>query len=377
VQLSDALPVEQSLWTQTYERIRTDVLVMYSEMVRTIAGKIQVNLTTEETARFASTRTVNPEAHDAYLKGSVHLFRLTSQDIDIAEYYFNQALEKDSSYAPIYEGLALVWIARQQMGIMPMREVKSKCLEYALKAISLDQNSVEAQFAMALTKAWVEWDWKGAEQAFKRALELNPNHAKARAYYAHFLANMGHIKESIQECELALELDPYNAIVYSLYAGLLNYVPRYADAEAAARRTIALQPDHPVGNSQLLGALLGQEKYDDVIAILRERYADNAELSDAFEQGLAEAGYKGAKRRIADIYASWYNEDPTSIRAQTVGGNYFEAGDYEQAIEWFEKALENHEGNLPYITRPNYYRVLKSYPRYLDILRGMGLPVEW
>ena len=104
---------------------------------------------------------------------------------------------------------------------------------------------------------------------------------------------------------------------------------------------------------------------------------DDTELTAAFEEGLAEAGYAGAQRRIADIYAALYNEQVRILRAQTVGGKYFEAGDYERAIEWFEKALENHEGNLPYITRPHYYEILRSYPRYLNILRRMGMPVEW
>jgi tetratricopeptide (TPR) repeat protein len=111
--------------------------------------------------------------------------------------------------------------------------------------------------------------------------------------------------------------------------------------------------------------------------VQREWYADDPDLSAAFERGLSENGYKGAQRYIADIYAKWYNEGRIILRAQTPGGKYFEAGEYELAIEWFEKALENHEGNLPYITRPHYYRILKSYPRYINILRGMGVPTEW
>ena len=368
---------QTTLWGESFDQKLSGILTLQSEVAEKVAKALALRLLPDEKNRLTTVRTVNPEAHDAYLKGTIHWNKLTRKDIEIAEHYFNLALEKDSTYAPIYEGLAFVWTARQQMGIMTMREAGPKAIKAALKAVSLDDNSAEAHHGLAVVKSWIEWDWEGAEPEWRRTLELNPNHGVARAYYAHFLALTGYVEKSIKECERALELDPYNPLVHSLYTGLLNYVPRYNDAEAAARTTIALQPDAPVGNSQLVGALLGQGRIEEVIAIQREWHKGDPELGAAYEKGLKEAGYRGAKRRTADILAARYDDPGRVVRAETVGGNYFEAGDYEQAIKWFEKALENHEGNLPYITRPHYYNILRSNPRYLDILRAMGVPVEW
>jgi tetratricopeptide (TPR) repeat protein len=186
---------------------------------------------------------------------------------------------------------------------------------------------------------------------------------------------MGQTGEILRHSRQAVELDPFNPLVYGLYAGVLNYARRYAEAEAAARTTLDLQPDSPIGRSQLSLALEAQGKYDEPLRMLRKSYADDADLTAALERGYAEAGYPGSQRSLADLLAVRYKRSG-GIRAQNIGEKYYVAGDYERAVEWFEKAFENHEGNLPYITRPYFYDTLRSDPRYLDLLRRMGVPAE-
>jgi len=121
LQLIDVLPEERNIWAKTYERAGTDILAMYGDITRTIAGKVQVKLTAEEKTRFAKARQVNPEAYDAYLKGAYQVVKLTRAGLDAAQSYFELALEKDPTYAPAYAGIAFVWAARGQMGILPAR----------------------------------------------------------------------------------------------------------------------------------------------------------------------------------------------------------------------------------------------------------------
>jgi tetratricopeptide (TPR) repeat protein len=368
---------QTTLWGNSFDRELSDILALQSEVAERVAEALALKLLPEEKTRLASIRTLNPEAHDAYLKGTLYWNKLTMKELNIAEYYFQQALKLDSTYAPIYEGLAWVWAARQQMGYATMKEAGPKATEFAFKAIAIDPNSAQAHFALAITKSWIEWDWENARPSWKKTLELIPNHATVQVYYANYLALIGQVNKAIPHSELAVKLDPFNAMIYGMHAANLNYVPRYEDAEAAARTALQLQPDLPIGGSNLIRALVGQGKLDEVIRLEREWFADDPVLAAAYEQGLSENGYKGAQRYIGDIYATWYDEGRIILRAQKPGGRYFEAGEHELAIEWFEKALENHEGNLPYITRPHYYRVLKAYPRYLNILREMGVPTEW
>jgi serine/threonine-protein kinase len=374
LQLIDALPEERNIWAQTYQRAGTDILAMYGDIARTIAGEIQVKLTAEEETRFAKARQVNPEAYDAYLKGNNQVVKLTRSGLDAAQSYFELALEKDPTYAPAYAGIAFVWGARGQMGILPEREAGEKQEEAAIKALALDDSCVEARFVMACIMAWGDWNWKGAEKEFMQIIKQDPQYAMAQAYYGHLLALIGRYDEAVTHSELALELDPFNALFHGLHAGVLNFLARYDEAVAAARTALSLQPDLPIGRSQLRHALRALGRYDERLAMQRESASNDPELLAALEKGLAEDGYKGAQRHIADVQAARYGK-PGGIRAMNIAGTYFAAGDHDLAMEWFEKAYEEHNPNLPYIGRP-YWDPLRSDPRFLDLMRKMNLPVD-
>ena len=143
---------------------------------------------------------------------------------------------------------------------------------------------------------------------------------------------------------------------------------------AAARTALSLQPDLPTGRSQLRLALKALGRYDEHLAMQRESASNDPELLAALEKGFAEAGYKGAQRRMADVQAARYGK-PDGVRAITIAGTYFAAGEKDLAIDWFEKAYEDHEPNLPYIGRP-YWNPLRTETRFLDLLRKMNLPVN-
>jgi tetratricopeptide (TPR) repeat protein len=127
--------------------------------------------------------------------------------------------------------------------------------------------------------------------------------------------------------------------------------------------------------SYLAGVLGEKGMYDEQLAIYRRVYADDAELTAALEDGFEKADYKGAYRAVADLIAERYGKPGKSVRAQYIAGWYRHAGDYDLAIDWFEKAYEEHDPNLPYIGGP-YTDPLHSYPRFQELLRKMNLPVD-
>jgi len=301
VQLIEA-STENHLWAKSFERNLTDVLALQSDVARAVADEVSLALTPEEEARLAATPAVNPEAHEAYLIGSYHWKKLTPEDFDTAERYFELALEKDPSYAPAYEGLAWIWGARQQMGVTPPHEAGPKATAAALKAIALDDESAGAHEALALVKTWTDWDWAGAEPEWQRSLELNPNAANAHAYYAHFLAITGRTDEALPHSERALELDPVNALFPALYAAVLGFDRRYDEALAAANMALAMQPDNPVALSMIWLAASGSGRQAEALAAtktyLKVIYADHA-VEEALEQGWEEGGYTEAMGRAA------------------------------------------------------------------------------
>ncbi len=378
VQLIEA-DTENHLWANSFESDITDILALQADVARAVANEVQLALTPEEEARFATQRVVDPDAKEAYLRGSYHWKMLTPEGIDTAQQYFEQALEIDPSYAPAYEGLAIVWSGRAQMGLVAPYEGGAKAKAAAMKAVALDDGLAGAHESLAAVRTWTDWDWEGAWSEWRRALELNPNAASAHAYYAHFLAIMGRTKEAIPHSEKALELDPFNALFHSLYGVTLTFDRRYDDALAAFETALRLQPNNWLAHNMLpdIYAALGMR--DELLADQRQRIAHDPELAAAFDEGLAEVGYEEAQRRVADLLATRYEEAGGAVSpgfgAQEIAVRYLDAGNSDRAMDWVEEMHKNHNPNTPYLGLP-VFDPLRSNPRFQDLLRRMNLPTD-
>jgi len=274
-----------------------------------------------------------------------------------------------------HAGVALVWVGRNQRNLAPRNEAVSLANAAADKALELDNTLPEAHYALALIRAWSEWDWEGADTAFQRAIELNPNFPDVHAYYSQFLSHMGRLDEALLHIERAIELDPLNALFHGLYGNVLLYQRRYDDAIAAANTGLALDPGLMTARSALQYGYTAKGMYDEQLAIQRGRIALDPERVAAFERGLKEGGYKGAQRGIADVLAARYGKTGKwAFGAVGIARRYLDAGDYDRAIDWLEKGYVDRDPNLPYIGLP-FYDPLRSYPRFQELLQKIGLPV--
>ena len=372
---------QAQLWAETYERELSGLLALQSEVAGAVARALALKLLPAEQARLSSAPTVDPEVYEAYLRGSYHWQKLTREDLDTAQRYFERALAKGPSYAPAYAGLAWVWAARQQRGIAPPREAGPKAKAAAQQAIALDESSAGAHEALAVVRTWTDWDWAGAEAEWRRALELDPNAANTHAYFAHFLGTVGRIDEAIPHGERAVQLDPFNALFHGLYAHVLCGARRYDDTMAVARKAMAMQSDLLAGTAAgaLECALVSKGMRDEHLALQRERITLDPERVAAFEQGLAQAGYEGAMRRVADLLAARYEKSGgvpmvLSQPPYIIAVWYLWAGDYDRTIDWLERAFEVRDPGLPYVGFLPYFDPLRSDPRFQDLVRRLGLP---
>jgi tetratricopeptide (TPR) repeat protein len=229
---------------------------------------------------------------------------------------------------------------------------------------------------LSLVRAWGEWDWESAETAFQQAFKLNPNYPDAHAYYSHYLAHMGRTDEALPYMERALELDPLNPLFHALYGVVLVYNRRFDEALAAASTAKDMWPGIPIAGSVQQDVFIAKGMRDEQLAHQRQRIAPDPERVAAFERGLEEGGYEGAQRGIADVLAARYGKSGWGeFGASGIAFRYLDAGDYDLAIDWLEKAYDEHDPNLPYIGLPAY-DPLRSYPRFKDLLRRIGLPFE-
>jgi TolB-like protein len=375
IKLIDVFPEEQNLWADTYDRPMTDVLIMYSEIASTIADKTQVDLTADELTRLTSASQVNPESYDNYLKGKSHWYKLTPPELTLALQYFDLALQLDPNNALAHVGISRVWGGRYQMGISLRNEAVPLAIESVEKALELDNTLAEAHYWLACTRTWYEWDWESAETEFKKALNLSPNFSDVHAFYSHFLCHMGRTDEALPYIEWAIKLNPLNPLFHSLYGIVLVYLQRFDDALAAARTALDMVPNLGVARTAIFLAYTGNGMKEELIAYHRERLAKNSELIAAFERGLEKAGYESALRATGDLRSEWFRKPGKRVRAWDICFDYLQACDYDLALEWLEKAYEDHEPNLPYIGW-FIFDPLRSYPRFQELLRKMNLPVD-
>jgi len=374
LQLIDALPEERNLWTQTYERAGSDVLVMYSQMAQAIIGKIQVKLTAEETTRLASARQVNPEAYDAYLKGMFHWYRLNPQDLETALNYFESALEKDPNYVLAYTGIALVWIGRNQGGLVPPSEAISKAKASAQKALELDDTLAEVHYTSALIKTWMDWDWEGGESSFKRALEINPNYPDVWVYYSNLLCYMDRPEEALEQGNKVLELDPYNPLFRGIYGLTLLMTGRIDDALAQADHALKISSADAPANSIRWEVLHLKGMNAEALEAAKTFYATLGltPIAELMEQTYPKSGYAEAMNLAGNTLAELSRD--TNISPCFISYPYIYGGNKEQALAWLEKGFEIGDPNMPYICEPIYFELLGDEPRFQSLLQKMNLP---
>ena len=179
------------LWAESYDRHLRDVLELHTEVARAIAKEIQVTLTPQEQAQFANSKTVAPEAYEAYLKGRYHWNRRSGDGLPKAARYFQEAIAKDASFAAAYAGLADSLSGLGIFGFVSPAEGFRKAKDLALRSVELEPGLAEAHTSLAWAALWYDFDFPKAEREFERAIELNPRYATAHGWFGYYLGANG------------------------------------------------------------------------------------------------------------------------------------------------------------------------------------------
>jgi len=365
---------QTQVWADRFDSEMSGILSLQIDMAQRVAGALAIKLLPAQQARLAKVRTVDPEAYEAYIKGSQYWIKMTPGDLDTAQRYFELALQKEPDYAAAYAGIAWVWGCRNQMGYSsPSDEAGPKAKAAALKAVALDNALAESHYALASVMTWHDWDIPKADAEWKRAVELNPNYPDGLAAYSHFLMIMGRPEEAMRQIERALKLDPFNVTIQSFYGVDLVFAHRYDEAIVQGRKTLAMQPDNPIALFGLYHANAAKGMSKETLAILKDYLKASYQVPDigaVMDRGLVEAGFQGAMRRAADALAALSKK--ALVWPTDIAGVYVLAGDNGRALEWLERAYEGRDPNLPYLRLP-MYDLLRSEPRFQALFRRLKL----
>ncbi len=370
-QLIGAVP-ERHLWADNYDRDFGDILILSSEVAQAIAHEIQVILTPEEEARLTSARPVNPEAHDLYLRGKYHYSKLTKEELEKANEYFQQAIEVDPNYAQAYAGLAASYEFLSWAGHLPLDEAKSKTMALSKKALEIDNTLAEAHLALAGVRFVLYWDWVEGEREMKLAIALNPNLAEAHYEYAYYLMAIGRFAESIAEAKRALQLDPLSYPYEVALAGMYSYARQYDQAIAQWQRVAELEPKKPRPYLSLAHIYEQMGRYEDAVKAHEKALilqgAQHEEV-EALARAYSEEGPKGYWMCRLEKLKGQYEQNPY-LTAKI----YAQLDDKEQAFAWLEKAYEKHNKGIYKLKVEPLLDPLRNDPRFGDLLRRMNVP---
>ena len=247
--------------------------------------------------------------------------------------------------------------------------------EAAIKALSIDDTLSEGHHALGIVLNYYDWDWAGAEQEYRRALELNPGDAHGRSNYAILLGQECRVEESISQARSAVERDPIAAVGHYALVLVLVQGRRFDDAITAARDGIELDQGYPTFHSGLGWALAGFGKYDEAVPAFRQ--ATSVAPGEAFLEGYLGWGLGMAGRR--DEALEILQELERRRTQEHVGGTALAdvslgLGDYDQAIEWLQAATGEHDGLTAHINALFKYDPLRADPSFQALLQRMNFP---
>jgi TolB-like protein/Flp pilus assembly protein TadD len=365
------------LWGAQYDRKPGDIFAIQDEISNEISEKLRSKLTRTEKKRLTKHQTDDAEAYRLYLKGRHHWNRWTEDGFYKAIEYFQQAVEKDPSYALAYTGLADSYVLLGWNSYLPPKDAFPKSKIAAMQALRLDPNLGEAHTPLAAALWLHDWQWQEAQKKFERSLALNPAHPTASHWYAEYLMTMGRHEEAIARIKNSQELDPLSLIISVAIGRDFYMARRYDDALEQLQRTVELDPNYPV-TYWVLGLLLAKMgRYELAIAEGEKgvKLSGGSPLMNAaLAQTLATAGRSEKAIQILD--------DLTTLAKQKYVAPYFFAGIHiglgedDRAIEYLEKSYEEHSHWLIYLHLDPSIDSLRSNPRFQDLSQRVGLPLR-
>jgi TolB-like protein/DNA-binding winged helix-turn-helix (wHTH) protein len=365
---------DKHVWAESYDEDIRDSLVLQSRITRAIAEQIRATLNPQELATVDKSKTVKPEAYEAYLKGRYFWNKRTADGLRTAIEYFSRAIEIDPNDAEAYSGLADSYAISGdwKYGVLPPHDAFSKATAAAAEALVLDNTLGEAHASLAFALDLYGWDWDAAEREYTQAIKFNPGYATARQWYSWHLFMVGRDDDAMSELKRAESLDPLSLIIKADIADALCVAGRYDEAVEQSKRTLKMDADFAIGHYELGQALVQKHMYDEAIAEF-QKAIELSGPSGAFDSNLgyayAVSGRKKEASKILDDLESRRIQNP-SVDAD-IALIYVGLGDRDEAMARLDSAFES-RFKASILLRPAF-DPLRSDARFQDLLHRIGL----
>jgi serine/threonine protein kinase/Flp pilus assembly protein TadD len=366
---------DAQLWGGQYNRKLDDIFDVQEEIARQISESLRLRLTADDEKRLTRRSTQNREAYKFLLKSHYHLNKWTPEGLQQGMAYARQAIEADPAYAEAYAAVSAVYSLLGSFAILAPAEAFPKAKAAALKALEIDDSLPEAHTVLAIVRLDYEWDWSSAEQACKRAIELNPNLAWAHAVWSDVLLITGRHEEAMAEAQLGVELDPLSPSLNFKLGQKLSWMGDYDRALEQLQKALELDPNFVLTHVMLAHAYAWKGRYDESL-VTCEKVASlygGSPYSRALPSLiLAMAGKTDQAKKILNELKRQPKLDPLSLIS--LAGTHSVLGEKDEAFELLEAAYQEHTGLLIFVGVYPTFDNLRPDPRFIALLRRMGLP---
>ncbi|MEK6283547.1 MAG: tetratricopeptide repeat protein [Acidobacteriota bacterium] len=361
------------LWGERYDRRISDLQSLQRELAQDMASALRLQFSGDEKTRLTQHHTRNAEAHQLYLKGRYFWNKRTTEGIKKGLECFEEAIRLDPDYAAAYVGVADCYSVLSQFGQFSPNEVMPKARAAALNALRIDALLAEAHASLALIDELYDWNWKGAEREFRRAIELNPNYATAHHWYAMYLSAMGRHDEALAEIKKAEALDPVSLITNTNEGWILFCARKYDQAIQKLQATIEMDPNFANAHYKLALVYETKGMYKEAV----EEYLKDETLSgtnpkavERLRVAYATSGWKGycqeKLRQLKDSSTRGYLSPKYFVLT------HLQLGDLEQTFKWLDEAHKERV-ELVYLRVDPRFDSLRSDPRFEELLRRVNL----
>jgi TolB-like protein/tetratricopeptide (TPR) repeat protein len=364
----------EHMWAESYDRELEDVFAVQSDISKTVAEALKVQLFSHERVVIDKKHMANPEAYTLYLKGRFYWNERTQQSVNKALKYFEKAAGIDPGFALAYSGLADCYNILAGFDWMAPDRAYPLAKSFSTKALEIDESLAEAHASLAVTLRNQLWDFRSAERELRRAIELRPSYAPAYHWLAGVLGCLGRIEEALSCEKLGIEIDPYSPIINTGLAYWLNVVGKTDEAMKQYRRTVELDPDYIPARIWKSEVHVNLSEYD--TAIDEARKAVDIEKTPPTELNLAwvyaAAGRRDEAQSILDNVKSRAAKE--HVCPVAIGTVELALGRTVEGFNSLQKALEERDDCLLDLLSEPWFSQYRSDPRWKQMYAKMGLP---
>jgi TolB-like protein/tetratricopeptide (TPR) repeat protein len=363
------------LWSASIDGLIAEMFETQERVAATVADRLGSELVELSSPSRHRPGTANLAAYNLYLQGRYHLSQRNEEGLRKAVEFFERSLVEDAQYGLAHSGLSDAYSLLAHYGVLGGTEVWTKVAATAASAVMLDPNSAEAHTSLAHAKATQDWDWQGAEQAFRRAISLDPRYATAPHWYsATVLVPTGRIDEAISRMHVAQSLDPVSVIIARDLSLMYYYKRDFDSALERCDNAIELNPHFSPAYLTLAFIQEQRNEMDESEAAL-ERAVSLAPRSPRSVAALGRLHAITGRRRQAfkalhELQALFNERYVTPFEFASL---HFFLGQIDECHEWLVKAVADRSFDLLSIKADPRYDVLRTHPKMAPVVDRVGV----